>query len=157
MKFKHVNGNIIENLAEYLKEYLKNKDFEYEIYIGSDSTYTRNNVANYAIVVAVVRKGRGVHLIYKKEKRKNVFNMQDRLWWEVEYSVQVAQYLRDNEILTNDRINAIHIDINTNKKYQSNKIYSAATGYVSGMGFEFRTKPDAFIASYAADMLCRKK
>lgn len=152
MEFKKVSGEKIENVVEYIKSYISN-DYNFEIYVGTDSKVMKNKVM-YAIVIGIYKIGKGVHLIYRKETRENI-SFFDRLWWEVEYSLGVANLLRDEGILTNQNLFAIHIDMNTNKKYKSNKVLDAASGYVKSSGFDFRAKPNAWIATYAADMLCK--
>jgi len=48
----------------------------------------------------------------------------------------------------------IHADINPDVKFDSNKALSEAVGYMLGMGYDFKVKPDAWAASKGADKLC---
>ena len=48
----------------------------------------------------------------------------------------------------------IHADINPNPEHDSNKALQQAVGYILGMGYEFKIKPDAWAASSAADKKC---
>lgn len=153
-EFKKANGEKIENVIDYVKNYISiPENYQYEIYVGTDSKVTRNKVV-YAIVIGIYKIGKGVHIIYRKEFRENK-SFFERLWWEVEYSLQIANMLRDEGILTNNNLFAIHIDMNTNKKYKSSKVLDAASGYVKSNGFDFMAKPNAWVATYAADMLCK--
>jgi len=45
----------------------------------------------------------------------------------------------------------VHADINTDPHFQSNIALKEAMGYILGMGFEFKAKPDAFASSSCAD------
>ena len=45
----------------------------------------------------------------------------------------------------------IHADINTDPYFASNKALKEAMGYILGMGFVFKAKPDAFASSSCAD------
>ena len=45
----------------------------------------------------------------------------------------------------------VHADINTDPHFQSNVALREAMGYILGMGFVFKAKPDAFASSSCAD------
>ncbi len=45
----------------------------------------------------------------------------------------------------------IHADINTNPSFKSNDALRDAMGYITGMGFAFRAKPNAFASSSCAN------
>jgi uncharacterized protein len=45
----------------------------------------------------------------------------------------------------------VHADINTDPYFQSNIALREAMGYIMGMGFVFKGKPDAFASSNCAD------
>jgi predicted RNase H-related nuclease YkuK (DUF458 family) len=74
------------------------------------------------------------------------------LWNEVEYSIEVAEYLTNNGI---QRPSYIDLDLNPDPKYKSNQILRAALGYVESMGYIPRCKPNAMVASHVADALCK--
>jgi len=45
----------------------------------------------------------------------------------------------------------VHADINTNPSFKSNDALKEAMGYILGMGFAFKAKPEAFASSCCAD------
>ena len=45
----------------------------------------------------------------------------------------------------------VHADINTNPMFKSNDALREAMGYILGMGFAFKAKPEAFASSCCAD------
>ena len=47
----------------------------------------------------------------------------------------------------------VHADINTNPGFKSNEALREAMGYILGMGFAFKAKPDAFASSCCADKM----
>ena len=49
----------------------------------------------------------------------------------------------------------IDLDFNPNKKWGSNVVHDSAVGMLKGCGFRVRTKPRAWAASCAADLLCK--
>ena len=160
-KFRKVDGTMIPDLAEYITDYIESYDGTIELYIGTDSQSTRRKrVTNYATVVCLHKTdmsgiGKGAHLIFNREKKYNIKDLFNRLWWEVEYSMDVANYLKDKNIYLNQKVISVHIDVSPDANNKSNSVYKAAIGYVESMGFECCAKPDSPVASYAADMLCR--
>lgn len=156
--FKKFNGDTVSDIIEYINKYIQDRPKEeIKLYIGTDSQRIRRakQLVMYAIVICIYTKGKGAHIIYKKIKRDDIKDMFNRLWWEVEYSIQIATYLRDSKTLLNKNFMSIHIDINANKTHKSNQLATSAIGYVTSCGFDYRIKPDAMVASYAADMLVR--
>jgi predicted RNase H-related nuclease YkuK (DUF458 family) len=47
----------------------------------------------------------------------------------------------------------VHADINSDPSFKSNVALKEAMGYILGMGYTFKAKPDAFASSYCADRL----
>jgi predicted RNase H-related nuclease YkuK (DUF458 family) len=45
----------------------------------------------------------------------------------------------------------VHADINTNPNFKSNDALEEAMGYILGMGFAFKAKPQAFASSSCAN------
>lgn len=71
------------------------------------------------------------------------------MWKEVEYSVELAQQVRD--IAENKfELFETHLDLNKDKRYKSNSVVGAAIGYVKGLGLIPKIKPDAPAATAAA-------
>lgn len=154
--FKKMSGENISDVIEYLKSYFK-KYRNYEIFIGTDSQrIRRRKTVLYAIVICIYEIGKGAHIIYAKEKRHDIQDMYNRLWWEVEYSMKIANMIRNSDLLIDNDVLSIHLDLSANKKNLSNKLYQAAVGYVTSQGFACLTKPDASAASYAADHIVRR-
>jgi len=79
-------------------------------------------------------------------------SIKERMIREVSSSVQLAYQLC--HIL--DKYNValeVHADINTDPTFKSNVALKDAMGYILGMGFVFKAKPDAFASSCCADRL----
>jgi hypothetical protein len=155
--WRKIDGTKIENLADYISEYLK-RDGDFQLFIGTDSQRIRKrNVVLYAKVICIYNVGKGAHVIYSKTKRSDVRDISTRLWWEIEYSMEIANYLRENseKVLLDEKLTSIHVDISPKLENKSNSIFQAAVGYIKGMGFICKTKPDAIAASYAADLIVR--
>lgn len=159
-EWKKIDGTKIENLSQYVKDYISNYPGQYEIFIGTDSQRIRKkNTVLFAMVVCLYRKHKGAHIIFAKHKRtdKMLKDKLIRLRTEVGYSIDIANYFMENDVLYNPDIMTIHIDISPEKKNASNLIYQEAIGWVKGMGFLVEAKPNSPAASYCADWLVKNK
>ena len=151
MEFRRLADGSKIDLAPYLKEYIQENKFNrIRIYIGCDS-HNRGEWTTY-VTTAVVHIGEtGCHVLYNKEKIKRNNDFWSRLWGEVERSVELALYLRENGI----NIHNIDLDLNSDEKHASNKLVSAAKGYVNSLGIKARIKPELLPAVHAADNLSK--
>lgn len=149
-------GEEIKNLVEYVSNYITNSTDDIKLWIGTDSQRAKKRgIVTYATVICLYRVGKGAHIIYSKQRRTDVKDKLSRLWWEVEYSMSIANFLKDEGLMMASKLISIHLDLSSNIKYESNKLYDSAVGYVKGMGYQWQAKPDAAVASYAADLVCR--
>ncbi|RRO14430.1 ribonuclease H-like YkuK family protein [Flavobacteriaceae bacterium 14752] len=146
MKFKKLTDEVSFDVAEYVKTYLDlYKNQSLNLYLGCDS---HNRLkTTYATTLVFNVASTGCHVIYRKEVVPIINDMWTRLWGEVERSVEVALYLREQGI----EIDTIDLDYNINPEFKSNKLVSAAVGYVESLGFKARIKPELLPAVYAAD------
>lgn len=120
-----------------------------KICIGSDSQ-VKGEVTEFATVVVFLREKKGGYILFSKEKSINSMSVRERMIKEVSYSVQLAYSLCS--LL--DRYDVgleVHADINTDPAFKSNTALKDAMGYILGMGFVFKAKPEAFASSYCAD------
>lgn len=148
MKFYKLTDTEGFELAPYIKEYIKKQNgLNIEIYLGCDS---QNKVlTTYATTIVFHASSHGCHVIYKKDRVPVIRDMWTRLWGEVERSIEVALYLRENGI----EIDTIDLDYNIDPDAGSNKLVKAAVGYVESLGFRARVKPNMLPAVHAADDL----
>lgn len=153
MLFKKINDDSPFELSKYTKEYLElNKEYDIKLYLGTDSQ-NKSDKTTYATTLVFHIGDTGCHVIYRRESISKIHcnNYWDRLWGEVERSVEVARYLRENNI----EIYSIGLDLNSDEKLKSNKLVKSAVGYVEGFGFKAKIKPDMLPAIKAADDLAR--
>lgn len=157
--FKSLTNRQKIDLVPYIQNYLL-ENTDTEIFIGCDSQ-NRGRVTSYATVIVLHNKGRGGHVLYTKEDvPRTKFGRQtaktevefQRLWTEVEHSIETAEYLKSNGI---KRAAFIDIDLNPDPQFKSNQALRAALGYVESLGYSVRCKPDAVSATYVADKLCK--
>ena len=85
-----------------------------------------------------------------KELLSLKLNIRERMMKEVNKSIEIAYSL--HEILQKYDIKPeIHVDINTSQNHKSNVALQDAMGYIKGMGYDFRAKPDAIASTNCAN------
>lgn len=152
MKFKRLTDRKEVELAEYLSAYIEQVGKEnVRLYIGCDSQ-NKSQWTNYATTVVVHIGNTGCHVLYQRERvRPRINDFWTRLWKEVERSVEVALYLQEHGI----HVNNIDLDLNDDPNMKSNKLVSAAKGYVESLGIKANIKPDLLPAIHAADHMIK--
>jgi len=142
---------VLDDVSLYIKTHIKTIPFT-KIYIGTDS----QNKGDWSVYVTAIvlhfNSNNGGHVIYKRDKVKRIRDKYVRLWGEVERSVNVANFLKNDCGID---VAYIDLDLNANVKEESNKVLSPAIGYVTANGYESRCKPGPTYAAKIADVLCR--
>jgi predicted RNase H-related nuclease YkuK (DUF458 family) len=76
--------------------------------------------------------------------------LKERMIQEVTTSIEVAYEIAP--LLKRFGVSMeVHADINPDPKHSSSAAFKEAMGYIKGMGFIFKAKPDAFASSSCAD------
>jgi uncharacterized protein len=120
-----------------------------KVCIGTDSQ-VRGEEIHFATVIVFLRERKGGFMyIHHDLSRKNM-SLRERMITEVGKSVEVA-YALCNILDKYEIALEVHADINTDPYFQSNVALREAMGYILGMGFTFKAKPDAFASSNCAD------
>lgn len=120
-----------------------------KVCIGTDSL-VRGTTTEYATVIVFLREKKGGFMFIRNERSEKLVSLRKRMITEVWKSVDVAYKLCD--LLDEFNIGLeVHADINTDPHFKSNEALREAMGYILGMGFVFKAKPEAFASSYCAD------
>jgi predicted RNase H-related nuclease YkuK (DUF458 family) len=120
-----------------------------KVCIGTDSQ-VRGKRVEFATVIVFLREKKGGFMFIANYAEEQKMSLKERMILEVGRSVEVAYGLCD--LLDRYRVELeVHADINTDPTFQSNVALREAMGYILGMGFVFKAKPDAFASSYCAD------
>ena len=154
-KWRRLNGDPLEsNLKESVENMLKREidlGNRLKVCIGSDSQI-KGAIVEYATVIVFLREKKGGFMFVSSESKKQEIGIKERMISEVARSVEVAYSLCD--LLDKYRIELeVHADINTDPEFPSNVALKEAMGYILGMGFIFKAKPDAFASSCCADKI----
>jgi len=182
MKWKRVNhGAINEPILEYLEKLFDvelDKGYKIKVAVGTDSQKSGKGY-KFATVILVMTEesmgfekngtetmtGRGAMIIAstwweemkastKLKKHREIEVLNQRMVLEVSKSIAVAYEIEQLLSLYGIKLE-IHADINPDiDKGLSAGALTEAVGYILGMGYDFKIKPDAWAASNAADSLC---
>lgn len=168
MKWKRGNEVIKEPIEDYLSKILDEelaKGYKLIVSVGTDSQRSGRG-HKFATVILITTTqdlgggivvGRGGLVISSTYHIPNLprtkRGVNERMLIEVGKSMEVAYEIATLLDLYEVKLE-IHADINPDPRWESNKALQQAIGYILGMGYEFKIKPDAF-ATKGADHLCQ--
>ncbi|HHS96183.1 MAG TPA: hypothetical protein ENJ45_06290 [Phaeodactylibacter sp.] len=153
MKWRRLNGEQIKLPIKEAVEQTLIKEAELghriKVCIGTDSQ-VRGGIIEFATVIVFLREKKGGFMFIHNFKTERQMTLKERMILEVAKSVEIAYDLCD--LLDKYKTELeVHADINTDPHFQSNTALKEAMGYILGMGFVFKAKPDAFASSSCAD------
>ena len=127
----------------------KEMGHQLKVCIGTDSQ-VKSKETEFGTVIVFIRKGKGGFMYIHNETTKQKLSIKQRMLTEVAMSIDVAYGLCRLFTLY-DVDMEVHADINTNTSFKSNDALKEAMGYIMGMGFAFKAKPEAFASSSCAN------
>jgi len=152
-QWRKVNGERIKiSIADEVTNVLKREKeagHEMKVCIGTDSQ-VKGKETEFATVIVFIRKGKGGFMYIHNEITKQRMSIKQRMLMEVGKSVEIA-YVLCNIFSRYSVDMEVHADINTNPNFKSNDALKEAMGYIVGMGFAFKAKPEAFASSNCAN------
>jgi uncharacterized protein len=152
-QWRKLNGELIQqSIEDEVKEVLMREiewGYDLKVCIGTDSQ-VKNRVTGFATVIVFIRKGKGGFMYIHNETTRQKMTITQRMLAEVAKSIEVAYALCT--IFSRYSVDMeVHADINTNPSFKSNEALREAMGYILGMGFAFKAKPEAFASSSCAN------
>lgn len=155
MRWRRFNG---EHIHLPIKEEVKQaiireteKGYHLKVCIGTDSQ-VKGHETEFATVIVFLREGHGGFMFIHNEKTRQAYSIKERMLVEVAKSIEIAYELCD--LFTEYDVDMeVHADINTNPSFKSNEALREAMGYILGMGFAFKAKPEAFASSSCANKI----
>jgi predicted RNase H-related nuclease YkuK (DUF458 family) len=153
MKWRKFNGDTINlPIKSAVEDAIKRETaagFRLKVCIGTDSQ-VKGVETEFATVIVFLRERSGGFMFIHNEKTIQRFSIKERMLVEVAKSIEIAYELCDLFTLY-DVDMEVHADINTNPHFKSNDALKEAMGYIMGMGFAFKAKPEAFASSSCAN------
>lgn len=162
LTFHKIDGNIIDDVEKYVKDWTKVNPFG-SVIIGCDSqVHGRRVKYSVAVVMHYIDRaggGHGGHVliadIWEKRMAKSPMEeMPSKLWKEAEFCLLAAQMVDGGSEMFKKRI-TLHLDYSNDAKNKSNMMFAAGIGYLTGMGYNAMGKPHAYVATHTADAFCR--
>ncbi|MFT4023247.1 MAG: ribonuclease H-like YkuK family protein [Flavihumibacter sp.] len=153
MLWRKFNGDLIElPIKEAVEKAIQkesNNGYHLKVCIGTDSQ-VKGSETEFATVIVFLREGRGGFMFIHNEKTRQQYSIKERMLVEVARSIEIAYELCP--LFTEYNVDMeVHADINTNPHFKSNDALREAMGYILGMGFAFKAKPEAFASSSCAN------
>jgi predicted RNase H-related nuclease YkuK (DUF458 family) len=125
--------------------------YKLKVCIGTDSQ-VKGLETEFATVIVFLREKQGGFMFICNDRTTTSYSIKERMLVEVARSIEIAYELCD---LFNryDIEMEVHVDINTSPHFKSNEALREAMGYILGMGFAFKAKPEAFASSCCANKI----
>jgi len=154
-QWRKLNGERIKtSIADEVTKVLmreREAGHEMKVCIGTDSQ-VKGKETEFATVIVFIRKGKGGFMYIHNEITQQRMSIKQRMLMEVGKSVEIAYALCN--IFSRYSVDMeVHADINTNPNFKSNDALKEAMGYIVGMGFAFKAKPEAFASSNCANKI----
>jgi predicted RNase H-related nuclease YkuK (DUF458 family) len=156
MRWRKFNGETIDLPIYDAVETAIKREFsagnKLKVCIGTDSQ-VKGHETEFATVIVFLREGHGGFMFIHNEKTEHRYTIKERMLVEVAKSIEIAYELCNLFSLYNVEME-VHADINTSPNFKSNDALKEAMGYILGMGFAFKAKPEAFASSSCANKMC---
>jgi predicted RNase H-related nuclease YkuK (DUF458 family) len=91
-------------------------------------------------------------MLIQNEWLQRKMAIKERMLYEVSKSIDIAFKLSPL-LIEFDIDMEVHVDINTNPNFKSNTALKEAMGFIMGMGFAFKAKPQAFASTSCANKM----
>ena len=153
-QWRRLNGEIIkipihDAVEQTIKREIGN-GHKLKVCIGTDSQKKGQDVFEFGTVIVFLREGKGGFMFIRNERHAKKYAIKERMLVEVGMSINVAYSLCD--LFTKYDVDMeVHADINTNPQFKSNVALKEAMGYILGMGYAFKAKPEAYASSSCAN------
>lgn len=122
-----------------------------KVCIGTDSQ-VKGSITDFATVIVFLREQKGGFMFINQERTSQKMSIKERMLLEVQKSIECAYAICPLLDLYHVELE-VHADINTSPSFKSNAALHEAMGYILGMGFVFKAKPEAFASSYCANKM----
>ena len=153
MRWRKFNGEHIElPIYDAVEKVIRRETeagYRLKVCIGTDSQ-VKGKETEFATVIVFLREGHGGFMFIHNDKTVHPYSIKERMLVEVAKSIEIAYELCT--LFTKYNVDMeVHADINTNPNFKSNDALKEAMGYILGMGFAFKAKPEAFASSSCAN------
>jgi len=138
----------VESMFDIIDDYIRNGG---KIFVGTDSQLNHNFcLFATAICLHGANGTSGGRYFFKRRKKKNLSYrvLRQRILQEVKQSIDVSFKLLEKYP---DADIEVHVDIGQTIKSETRIFVDTVNGWLSGIGFQCRIKPDSWASSSVAD------
>lgn len=136
------------DLDKFIEE-TKNHEF---FFIGTDSKSVGKN-SMFTTALVAYKKHFGGRILIHKEKTQVIESMRQRLVIEAMRSLECAWYI--SERINKESVISIHLDVNSNLRYESSAYKEELVGLIVSQGFQVSPKPVSWAATQIAHNRCK--
>jgi predicted RNase H-related nuclease YkuK (DUF458 family) len=137
---------VFSMVVEYVEE---GAGHSYNLIIGTDSFLGHETVFVTALIIH--RVGHGGRYFYRKERRRKMGSMRQRIIYEATMSIELASVIREKLSENGFKRLPVEIHLDVGENGDTRDIIKELVGMVRGSGYEAVTKPDSYGASKVAD------
>lgn len=142
---------VISQITQYIQEIPQKK---YRLVIGTDCQGFHNGGEIYFVTAIVVhRVGHGGRFFWRKNLKKKIYSLKEKIYQETFCSLEVAQQIIPElkKTLNGDASYDLEIHIDIGENGQTKELIKEVVGMVIGSGFIPKIKPDSYGAFIIAD------
>lgn len=143
----------LDSVAQEIVAYINSQpERKYQLVIGTDSE--GNGKVEFVTAIVIYRKGKGGRYFWKRFSKEKILHLKQKIYQEVDSSLQVGQALLDKLKIywqKEDLKSALEIHIDVGENGPTKDLIKEVVGMVLGLGFNAKTKPEAYGASLVAD------
>ena len=140
-------------LDEIRLKMIEEQEHKLKVCIGTDSQ-VKGSLVEFATAIVFLRESKGGFIYHRSYQTRKKMSLKERLIQEVADSIHVAYEICP--ILDEYQVELeVHADINTDPHFRSNTALREAMGYIMGMGYTFKAKPEAFASTYCANKVVK--
>ena len=138
---------LFDDIKKRIEEYTQRGG---TIYVGADSMLHASTCSFASVIAFHSSELRVATYYYKKNKLKEekFKDVKVKILHEVDLALEAAQLVIDS--CPNAKLE-VHVDISTKKQHLTSRLYSTVKGWVSGLGYNLKVKPDSWASSSIAD------
>ena len=138
---------LFNDIKQRIEEYTKKGG---TVYVGADSML-HSSTCLFASVIAFHSADLRIATYYYKKnkiKEEKFKDVKVKILHEVNLALEAAQFVIDT--CPSAKLE-VHVDISTKKQHLTSRLYSTVKGWVSGLGYSLKVKPDSWASSSIAD------
>jgi len=139
-----------DGMFAVISDYIRQSPSDsYSLIVGTDSFL--DSATLFVSAVIIHRVGHGGRYFYRKNSRRKIENLRQRIFFEASMSIELASLLKDRLDASGLPSMSVEIHLDVGENGETREIIRELVGMVTGSGYEARTKPGSFGASKVAD------